>query len=351
MSNSIKIILQALSNDAVIRSIRGIVMIVLKDSVVGIKTYKGKKYVKETYTAENKAIIDKCFDKYGVHTLKVVCYSESISEALNKIEDVEKFNYLACPEATTDADKKAISDFIKYQRNNNNILVHAVLANYKGDHEGVINFTNTLVTDEFGEYNGAEYCVDVACMIATLSIERSLTNYVIKGIKSVEGLPEDNELATQNGELFIYYDYDLEAYIFSDGVNSLTTLGDDEKEILKKIRICEIFDMVRDDLKVSFKKSYRGKIGNSYNNRKLIRDSFNMYFKSLARQGLLNPDEDNSCWLDVDATKEYLESKGIDTQDMSDDEILKKDIDNKLFIRGHIYALDTIDELEFVINY
>lgn len=351
MSNSIKIILQALSNDAVIRSIRGIVALVLKDSVVGINTYKGKKYVKDTFTAENKAIIDKCFDKYGVHTLKVVTYVENVSEALNKIEDVEKFNYLACPEATTDADKKLISDFIKSQRNNNNILVHAVLANYKGDHEGVINFTNTLVTDEYGEYNGSKFCVDVACMIATLSIERSLTNYVIKGVKSVEGLPEDNELATQNGELFIYYDYDMEAYIFSDGVNSLTTLGDDEKEILKKIRICEIFDMVRDDLKVSFKKSYRGKIGNSYNNRKLIRDSFNMYFKSLARQGLLNEDEDNSCWLDVDATKEYLESKGIDTQDMTDDEILKKDIDNKLFLQGHIYALDTIDELEFVINY
>lgn len=348
MSDSIKIILKALTDTAMIRSTRGIVMLVLKDSVAGVKTYKAKKYVTDTFTTENKKIIDKCFNLYGVNTLKVVCYNTNISEALQKLNDV-KFNYLACPEATADSDKKAIADFIKEQRNANNILVHAVLSNYVANSEGVINFVNVGVTTDL-QLTGAQYCVDVACLIATTGYDRSLTGLVVSNVTKAEEV-EDVEACTEAGGLCLYYDYDLEAYVFSSGVNSKTIIGENEKDVLKKIRVCEIFDMVRDDLKVSFKKSYRGKLGNSYNNRKLIRDSFNLYFKTLAKQGLLNEDEDNSCWLDVDATRDYLESKNIDTADMTDDEVLKKDIDKKIFLKGRIYALDTIEELVFELNY
>lgn len=346
MSESIKIILKALSSDAVIRSTRGIVMLVLKDSVEGVKTYKGKKYVKDTFTEENKKIIDKCFDTYGVNTLKVVCFTENISEITTKLNNV-KFNYLACPEASEENDKKAIADFIKEQREANNILVHTVLNKYKADDEGIISFDNDTVND----LTGVEYCVDVACLIATVGFDRSLTGMVVSGVQSASVI-DDVDTVTESGGICLYYDYDLEGYVFSDAVNSKTTIGADEKEALKKIRICEIFDMVRDDLKVSFKSSYRGKYGNSYNRRKLIRDAFNLYFKTLQKQEILNPDEDCSCWLNVDATRDYLESKkNIDTADMSDEEVLKKDIDNKMFLKGRIYALDTIEELEFELNY
>mgnify|MGYP007107402693 FL=1 len=43
MSDSIKIILKALTDTAMTRSTRGIVMLVLKDSVADVKTYKAKK--------------------------------------------------------------------------------------------------------------------------------------------------------------------------------------------------------------------------------------------------------------------------------------------------------------------
>ena len=346
MSNAIKIILKALTDSAMIRSTRGIVVLILQDSVEEVKTYKAKKYVKDTYTTANKAIIDKCFSNYGVNTLKVACYTDSISEALTKLNN-DKFNYLACPIATEENDKKAIADFIKEQREANNILVHAILNKYKADNEGIISFDN----DSVNALTGAEYCVDVACQIATVGFDRSLTGLLVSDATSASEI-EDVDTVTENGGICLYYDYDLEGYVFSDGVNSKTTIGSNEKDALKKIRICEIFDMVRDDLKVSFKKSYRGQYGNSYNRRKLIRDAFNLYFKTLQKQEILNPDEDCSCWLNVDATRDYLESKkNIDTADMSDEEVLKKDIDNKMFLKGRIYALDTIEELEFELNY
>lgn len=80
MSNGIKIILRALTDSAMIRSKRGIVVLILQDNLDGVKIYKGKQYVKDTFTISNKAIIEKCFTKYAVNTLKVVCYSESIQK-------------------------------------------------------------------------------------------------------------------------------------------------------------------------------------------------------------------------------------------------------------------------------
>lgn len=348
MSNGIKIILRALTDSAMIRSKRGIVVLILQDNLDGVKIYKGKQYVKDTFTISNKAIIEKCFTKYAVNTLKVVCYSESISEALTKLNN-DKFNYLSCPSATSDSDKKLIADFIKEQRESNNILVHAVLNKYKADHEGIISFDNDSVTTDL-ELTGAEYCVDVACQIATVGFDRSLTGLLVNDVINTSKI-EDIDTVTEAGGICLYYDHDLEGYVFSDGVNSKTTIKDNEKDVLKKIRICEIFDMVRDDLKVSFKKSYRGKYGNSYNRRKLIRDAFNLYFKTLQKQGVLNEDEECSCWLNVERTRAYLEAKNVDTSDMSDEEVLKKDVDNNLFLKGRIYALDTTDKLEFELNY
>ncbi|MEO2603611.1 phage tail sheath subtilisin-like domain-containing protein [Clostridium butyricum] len=349
MSDKIKIILKALTDSAVVRSTRGIVCLLLKDSIEGVKEYKNRKQVKDSYLGDNLKVINKCFIKYGAKSVKVACYESKPEEAFAKLDGV-KFNYLACPEATTDEDKKAIADFIKEQREQNNILVHAVLHNYKADHEGIINFKNDEVIDSEGTNTGDAYCVDVACMVATLSIERSLTNLLVSDVKEATAI-DDVETAIDNGELFLMYDHDMEGYVFSDGVNSKTTVKDGEKEVLKSIRVCEIFDMIRDDLKVSFKKSYKGKVSNSYNNRKLIRDGYNLYFKQLAKEGVLNPEEANICWLDVDATKDYLESKGIDTSEMADEEVLKRDIGKKIFLKARVYALDTVEELVFEINY
>ncbi len=86
MSN-INIYLRSAAETLNSRSTRGIVMLVLNDSVEGVKSYNRKRAVTDKYSEENKSkIIDKCFDKYGVSTLKVVCYTplETISVALKK---------------------------------------------------------------------------------------------------------------------------------------------------------------------------------------------------------------------------------------------------------------------------
>lgn len=349
--------LNSLAESANTRSTRGIVMLILDDTVKGLHKYARKRNVKENYTVENKAIIDKCFVKYGIKGMKVICYNshaetpETISTALAEL-DMVKFNYLACPTATTETDKKAIGDFIKSQRKADNILTHAVLYDYRDD-EGVISFFNSKISMEDNvALTGVEYCVDVACMCATSAINKSITNKIAEGVKTVSEI-EDKDKAVDDGNLFLYYDNDLQSIIFSRAVNSKTIIGPNEKEDLKKIRIVEILDMIRDDMKLEWKANYQGKKENTYDERLNLCTKYNNYFSTLIRKKYLNNSTKykSYCEINLEKTKNYLEDRGIDISEMSDEEILTYDMKDHVFIKAHVYPIDVMEDMELEISY
>lgn len=352
--------LKALAESGSTRSQRGIVCLILDDpTVIGLHTYTRLRNVKDTYTTENKAIITRCFSDRGVKILKVVCYNsaatiaETIDTALTLLNDV-KFNYMACPTVSISSDQLKITQFIKDQRKNNNILVKSVLNNSAGDYEGVINFINDKVNMSDGKttYTGLQFTVDIACLAATCSLNSSLTNMVVDGVKSVNSVGDDLDTLVDEGKIFLFYDNDLESVVLSRGVNSKITIATGEKESLKKIRVVDILDMIRDDIKVTFKKNYQGKINNSLNNKKLLVSAINAYFRTMAKQGALNDGQISSVWLDVEAQKNYLEDiKAIDCSEMTDEEILACDTEDKVFIKGLVYVSDAMEDLKLELNY
>ena len=356
---SIVIALKALATSATTRSKRGIVCLILDDpTVTGIHTYTKLKNVTDTYSAENKAIITRCFSGRGAKTLKIACYNsaattpETIDVALSALDGV-KFNYMACPTVSEDADKLKVATFIKAQRTANNILVKVVLNNYVGDFEGVINFINNTITMSDGTiYTGSQFTVDVACLAANCSLTSSLTNLAISDIKSVDVVGTDLDDLVDEGKLFLFYDNDLESIVFSRAVNSKTTIGTNEKESLKKIRVIDILDMIRDDVKVTFKTNYQGKVSNSLANKKLLVSAYNTYLRGLVKEGALSDSQTSYFELDVDATSNYLEDeKGYDCSSMTDVEILNIDTDEKVFIKGIAYILDVAEDLALELNY
>ena len=351
-----KIELQALAENASARSVRGIVMLILDDKVTGVHKYARKRNVKETYSAENMAIISKCFIKYNVRNMKVVCYdstnTETIQTALDKIDGV-KFNYLACPTATEEADKKLIGDFIKEQRKQNNILVHAIINAYAGDDEGIINFPHNSVTVDKETLTGVQYCVDVACMCATSAINKSMTNKQAQGVTEVSEIADEDK-AIEDGQLILTYDNDLEYFVFARGVNSKTTIGEGEKEQLKKIRIVEILDMIRDDTKLEWKSNYKGKKENTFDERQNLCTKYNLYLNTLSRKKYLNNavEYKSYCEQNIEAMKNYLEDeRGIDVSELEDNEILTHDFGEHVFLKMHIYPIDVMEDIELIINY
>nr|WP_321023419.1 phage tail sheath subtilisin-like domain-containing protein [Clostridium neonatale] len=352
--------LVALTESANTRSVRGVVMLILDDTVEGLHKYARKRNVKESYSSENKAIIDKCFVKYGVRNMKVICYNskadtpETIATALGKL-DMVKFNYLACPTCTTEENKKLISDFIKAQRKADNILTHAVLHDYAkaADDEGIISFLNdNIYLSDETTFTGDQYCVDVACVCATSAINKSLTNKIADGVKSVDEI-ENKDAAIDDGNIFLYYDNDLESVIFSRAVNSKTTIKETEKEELKKIRLVEILDMIRDDMKLEWKANYQGKVENTYDERLNLCTKYNTYLNTLMRKKFLNNDVNYAsyCEINLDKTKNYLEDLGIDISEMTDAEILTHDMKEHVFLKAHVYPVDVMEDMDLEINY
>lgn len=354
----ITIELKALANTSTIRSERGIVCLILDEpTVTGVHTYSRLRNVTDSYSANNKAIITRCFSTRGVKILKVVCYNsaatepETVDVALTALDGV-KFNYLADPFAN-EADNLKIATFIKAQREANNILVKSVLNNHASDYEGDINFINSqVIMADNTVYTGAEFTVDVACVAANCGLTNSLTNMAISDVKSVDVVGSDLDTLVEAGKLFLFYDNDLEQVVFSRAVNSKTTLSANEKESLKKIRIIDILDMVRDDMKVTFKKHYQGQVGNSLANKKLLVSAYNVYLRGLATAGALSNTQLSYVELDVEAAAAYLETeKSYDCSAMTDAEILAIDTDNKVFIKGKVYILDAMEDLDLVLQY
>lgn len=352
----ITIALKALAESSKSRSSRGIVCLILDEpSVTGLHTYSRLKSVSDNYSDTNKAIITRCFSNHGVKILKVACYNsaatepQTISNALTLLNNI-KFNYLACPTADTDAEKLLIDNFIKDQRKNNNILVKAVLNNYVGDYEGVINWINNTVTMSTGTvYTGLDYTVDVACDAAVCGLDSSLTNQILTGVASVDYVGDDLDALKDAGKFFAYYDNDLEAVVYYTAVNSKTTIGANEKESMKKIRVMDILDMMRDDQKVVFKTSYQGKVDNSYSNKKMLITAYNAYLRGLIKQGAISS---GTSALDTDSIAQYVETnKGVDTSNLKDEEINALDTDEEVFVTETVGVLDTMEKLNLTLNF
>jgi hypothetical protein len=269
---------------------------------------------------------------------------------LNK---VFKNGWLVVPQVTTDADKKIVADFVKSQRKDSDYPIKAVLYNYEADSEAIVNFTasnlKNTVNGTTSSIASEDYTVEVASYLCTLGANESITNHVAKNVSDCD-IKLDDDSCVSNGELFLYNNGTN--VVFSRGVNSKQTFATNESESLSKIRVIEVIDMVKSDLRDTFNNSYFGKYGNSFANRKSLVSNLNgTYFKTIANQGYLSNDETSYCELNVDATKEYLESKGIDTDNMKDQDILKAKIDTHVFIRGKVFIMDVIEDIDFVLQY
>ncbi|NSB17437.1 phage tail sheath subtilisin-like domain-containing protein [Clostridium beijerinckii] len=330
------------------RSARGIACIVLKDATVsGVYTYKRFKQVTQNYSTENKGILEDCF-LLGVNTL-VVCAIPTAgltTDALTLLAKVN-MNYLAFGYDVT-ADEEAIKTFVKDRREDNRKL-SVVTANFSADYEGVINFTAEDIKVNSVAMTTQRFTVRVACILASTPQTQSATYHVLTDVTGVKDKTDENT-CVDNGELFITFDG--EKYKLSRAVNSLKTLTLGKKECMKKIKIIEGMDLVSGDIFTAFRDDYIGKVVNDFTNKMLFVAEVNEYLRRLGNEGVLNKDANNYVELDVEATRDYLETVSkIDTTDMTDEQILKSDTGSKLFLTGQIQLQDALEDLELQLFY
>jgi hypothetical protein len=153
------------------------------------------------------------------------------------------------------------------------------------------------------------------------------------------------------GKLVLYNDG--ERIVIARGVNSLVTVTEVETEDLKKIKINAIQDLIETDIYSTINQSYIGNYSNSYDNKCLLITAIKAYLKKLEAteggKGYLRADS-STIEINVAKQKLYLEGIGIDTSEMTEQEIKEANTGSNVFLKGTISILDAIEDVDIFIN-
>lgn len=334
---------KAKAETAIARSQNGIVALILFDDTKSGSEYTSYSYnyekdiVKAHWTTANLDYLNKAFMGHPKRVIveRVSSPEDGYDTALARLKN-KAWNWLAIPGLSED-EVKDIADWIIMQRDAKKTF-KAVLPNYAANNEGVVNLTTTDIKVGAKTYTAAEYCVRIAGLLAGLSMTESATYQVLAEVTSVaESTTPDDDI---DAGKFILIN-NGEKIKVGRGVNSLATLSGDKTEDMKKIKIVEGMDLMRDDIRDSFESNYIG-INNSYDNKMMFIAAVNQYFDGLVSQGVLYDEGENRAEIDINAQRDWLAQK-YDVSEYSDDQIKKAKTGSYVFVKANVEFSDAIE--------
>ncbi len=257
-----------------------------------------------------------------------------------------KFDYIAALSKEA-AQHTAIINYVKAENKKVQKKKKAVV--YKAtapDDKRIINFvTETYNTTAEQNKEGWHLMGRIAGLIAGLPMTQSVTYKVLSDVESVTE-PADMDAEVEKGHLFLWNDED--GVRLSRGVNSLTTISDEDTEDMRMITIIEAIDMIEYDLRTAFKRQFVGKKKNKYDNQCLFINATLRYFDELEREDVLDDGFDNTADIDVEAQRLAWIGVGKDEAKNWDDLTVKKrTFKRSMFLKGSIKILDALEDLTF----
>ena len=322
---------------AIARSGRGVVALVLDDDTrEGGSVYRTLAEVSaEDYTAENYRLLQLCF---LAAPNKVMVVRHGTEDA--KVLDGLRFDYLAAPGMEQ-------ADAIAYAKANRDKGVKLVTAGANApDCEGVINLCadGLVLTD--GAIDASGYTCRIAGLLAALPLTRSATYAQLPEVVDCKTV-SDPDGAVDAGKLLVIPG--SEGYRLGRAVNSLTTLTPTHGAAFQKIKVLEGIDLIKRDIAATFEKSYIGTVLNDYDNKLLLVTAINAYFRQLEGT-ILDKTAENVCTVSLSGQRDYLESRGISTADMTDAEILRANTGSQVFLSANLTFCDAMEDLQLVIS-
>jgi Phage tail sheath protein. len=353
---------------AITRGERGIVMLLVKDALaapaVNPATVVLESDIPNTFSDATKEQIKLALIGYVNTPKKVLVYGMGIANnadaaaikagydaALLAIETI-KFDYLAIPTVQTDGKAQDIATWVKTMRTTKKKKIKAVLPNTEADNEGVVNYSidknvktdstkaaDGTITKVDTIYTAEQYCSRIAGLIAGTPLTISCTNAPLGELSDCTRL-NDIDTPVDEGKFITFWDGEKVKVV--RGVNSFVTTTEGKGDSFKKIKIVEAMDMINDDITKTAQDNYLGKYANSYNNKCILMTAISGYFMQLLKDGIIS-----SYLVDIDiaAQTSYLQLKGIDTSEMTEDEIRVADTGSKVFLTGNVKILDAIEDI------
>lgn len=220
-----------------------------------------------------------------VYNLGAAHSGSTITAALNALK-TEMFNVLCYPYdgEDYDANKLTIATWIEAMRDDEGMKVQAVLADYDGDYEGIVNVTQGVKLTDDTVLTPEECVAWVAGVTAGANINQSNTGR--KYVGAIDVVPRmtksEMESAITNGEFIFKVDAAQNVTAVYD-INSLTTVTVDKGKQFTKNRVIRTIDGINNDITIIFESNYVGKVNNNDDGRSLLRATLIEYFNELQR--------------------------------------------------------------------
>jgi hypothetical protein len=341
----VQVLFKTLARTAIQKSDRGIVYIIVKDTVqtekyVSIKTVSDLD--EANWETKNYNLIQMAMENYPPYKIivRVQGEGESITTVLKELE-IKQITHLACPYVSNTEDV-TVCTWIKSRVGVQDIVYVSSYAN-NSDTCAIVELKNTgTYVHELGNFTAQEYTVAIVGAIAGCPLNRSLTNAVMTNLLSVEDTePENGKLVLTNddGEVRIVY-----------AINSKTTFDSTWKSQTRKIKVYEGMNIVKYDIQNTFRKYWLGLYINNYDNKKAFVSNVNkVYFKELM-PNVLSSDYENKLEIDYEAQKSYIVLDGGDPDLMTETEIYKYSTGDEVHLTGQVRFSDTMDNLEVEIT-
>lgn len=344
------------ASEAIARGSRGMVAVLLQDDTEEqflTPCTRWKDVKEQEWTPENRKALKLVF-KGGPKKVLIVriLKTEGAADLKATLQEIMHINIdYVCYPGYQARDLEIFRDFIA-ESHEKGKKAKAVLPDAAADDMHIINLSVRYVAAKWADedalvsYTAAEYCCRIAGILAGLPLTQSCTYFVLDEIVDAD-IPENPDKAIDEGKLIIVFDG--EKYKIGRGVTSLQTISPDRPEEYKKIKIVEGMDVILHDIFSTYENNYVGKAANSYDNKQVFVGAVNTYFRAIGGS-VLNAEAENKAEVSVKGNRKYLEDHGIDTTDMSEQELKEADTGSYMFLSGTCKFLDAAEDLNLDIS-
>jgi hypothetical protein len=333
---------------AIQRGMRGVVGLVLRGTAPSTNpaVIVTESDIVNTWSAANKQYIKDALVGYTQKPKKVLAYfvptdAEDYSDALDYFSS-QYVDYVAFPTVATDELESSVVSWVKNEWDNHNQII-VVLPEVTGDFEGIVNFATNDIKVGSNTYTAEQYTARIAGLLAGTPMTMSATYASLNEVDDVERLTKEQQDAAVAAGKFILF-YDAEKVKTGTAVTSFTTTTSEKGDSFKKIKLVDTMRQISRDIYTTVRDSYIGKYPNTYDNKVLLCNAIMGYFKQLT-----DIVENYSIDIDADANATYLQSKGIDTSDMSTEELRHANTGDKVYLVAKMNLVDVMENIDIPI--
>lgn len=334
------------------RTKAGIVTVIIRDTASSIRTIHSARDIPSTYSKENQNTLREALlgGRLGAPSAVIVAVlpvtpvgEDDLGDLLENLGPYQ-MDYICLPADASAEEISKLTEWVKELRSHYRTN-KAVVANTAANDKGVINvaLAEDTCTISGTARNSASLCARIAGILAGIPSTASATYANLPEVTSVKQCHDPNA-EVDAGKLFLIHDGTTAK--IARAVNSLTTIPNGGKEDWKKIKIVENMDLISYYCRTTIENEYIGR-SNSYHNKLVLVTALSTFLTTLEDRGILKPGG-STADIDVDAQQAWLKSQGIDTSEMTQQEIKEANTGSHVFLTITVSILDAMED--FVVN-